>query len=116
MNIKGILKGSFLSFLIAAVFLIGGAALTYFNRTDERTASLIVFAGAVIGVFIGALGACKSAESKILLNALSVSLLFAALIVCGSLGINGGFAFHSRTIALLGSVMGAGVLGAMFGK
>lgn len=116
MNIKGIIKGLFFAVVITAVFLIAGAALTYFNLIDERATGIIAFAGAAAGVFIGALGAAKTAENKILLNALLVSLLFCLLIFLGTLGINGGFAPHTRTLALLGAVIAAGFLGAVFGK
>ncbi|MGN0163916.1 MAG: TIGR04086 family membrane protein [Candidatus Ornithomonoglobus sp.] len=116
MNIKGIIRGLFFALVITAVFLVAGAALTYFNIIDERTASIAAFAGAAAGVFIGALGATKTAENKILLNALFVSLLFCLLIFFGALGINGGFELHTRTLTLLGAVLAAGFLGAVFGK
>ncbi|MDD6763437.1 MAG: TIGR04086 family membrane protein [Clostridiales bacterium] len=116
MNIKGIIRGFFFALIISAALLVAGAALTYFNLIDERTASIIAFAGAAAGVFIGALGAAKTAENKILLNAMLVSLLFCILILFVTLGINGGFTLRTRSITMLSSIMASGFLGAMFGK
>lgn len=116
MNIKGIFKATLFSIILTAICLAGAAALTYFNVTDERNSSILFFSCIVISVFIGSLGAAKAAQSKLLLNAFAVSLLYIILIIILSVTINGGFSLTIRTLTLIGSVAGAGILGAIFGR
>lgn len=116
MNIKGIARGFILSLMIITAILVGAAALAYFNIIDERAASVVVFCGAVLGVFCGALGAAKTAESRRLPNALAVGALFCLLIVAASVRLNGSFALHTRAAALLFAAMMSAFLGAVFGK
>ena len=116
MNIKGILRGVIFSYIIAAFILFLSAVFTYFNMIDEKIASIVVFGGAVIGVFIGALGAAKTAESKILVNAMIVSLFFIILIIAAASTVNGSVELHVRTWALIGSVAAAGFAAALFAK
>ena len=116
MNIKGIFKGTLISYLITALVLSILSILTYLNILSERNASIILFAAAVISVFIGALGCSKASGEKVLLNALSVSVLFCIVLLVISVTVNGGIIFHPRNLSLLGSVFAAGLMGALFGK
>ena len=115
MNFKGIIRGALISYIFTAVILLGGAAVAYFDLIDERVAGIAVFAGAVIGVFIGALCAARRADGKKLFNALAVSVLFAAAVFAGAVWANGGAQIHTRAAVLLGSVGAAGIMGALFG-
>lgn len=116
MSFKGIIRGTLFACIIAALIILLSAALTYFSVIDERTASIAVFAGAVGGVFIGALLAAKLSENKVLINALSVSIFFVIILIAASVAVNKGFHIHTRTYAILGSVFAAGILGAIFGR
>ena len=116
MNLKGILRGVIFSYIIAAFILFLSAVVTYFNIIDERIAGIVTFGGAVIGVFIGALGAAKTAASKILINAMAVSLCFIILIIAAASMVNGSIELHPRTWALIGSTVAAGFAAALFAK
>ncbi len=114
MNIKGILKGALFSYIIAAVFVLGVAAASYFNIIDQRLASVIVFGGVVISVFLGALGAAKAAQRKRLFNALAISVIFIITVIALAAVSNGSFVIHMRTAALIGSIFAAGIVAALF--
>lgn len=116
MNVKGIIKGTLLSYIVTAVVLLGGAALVYFNVIEERAASIAVFAGVVIGVFIGAFGAAKAAEGKRLINAFAVGLGFAAVVFIAATAVNGAVGLSARAAALMGSVGAAAVVAAIFSR
>lgn len=116
MNIRGIFKGTLISFFTALASLLIGAALVYHNLLKEDTASIMLFAFAVLGIFIGAFIAAKNAYSRIILNSLAVSIMFILLIVICSLITNSGFSLHTNTGVLILSAVAAGILGAMFGK
>ncbi|MCH5211384.1 MAG: TIGR04086 family membrane protein [Oscillospiraceae bacterium] len=116
MNLKGILRGVIFSYIIAAFVLFLSAVATYFNIIDERTAGIITFGGAIVGVFVGALGAAKTAEFKILINAMAVSLCFIILIIIAASAVNGSIELHTRTWALIGSAAAAGFAAALFAK
>ncbi len=116
MNLKAVFKGSFLSVLLVIITLFAGALLVYFNLISETTASIIVFAAAVIGVFIGAYGVSRTSEHNILINALGVALLFSVVVFIISLVVNSGFALHTRTLTLIGGSFAAAFLGALAGK
>ena len=116
MNLKGILRGVIFSYAIVAFILFLSAAAAYFGMIDEKMAGIITFGGAVIGVFIGALGASKTAESKILINAMAVSMCFIILIIIAASAVNGSIEIHTRTWALIGSAVAAGFAAALFAK
>lgn len=116
MNLKGILKGILCAYIITAVFVLVGAVLTYFNMLDERKISIGIYAGAALGVFLGAFGAAKTSESRILLNSLCVSLIFIAVLLAASFIINGGVALGARTVSVMGGALAAGFMGAVIGK
>ena len=116
MNIKGIIKGTIVSFIVAVLFLVIGSILIYYNLLREQTVSVGLFIGTALGIFLGAFVAAKNAFSRIILNSLSVSLLFILLIVITSISVNGGFALHTRTTILIISTLASGVLGAIFGR
>ncbi len=116
MNLKGIIKGSIISLITAALFLVISAVLVYFNILSEQTVSTGLFVGIVIGILLGAFIAARNAYSRIIVNSLSVSLLFVLLTLIGSAITNGGLTLHIRTTVLLISTVAAGILGAMLGK
>ncbi len=116
MNIKGTAAGTLLAAVFTFLCLLVCALLAYFGIITERTASLIVFFGAAAGIFAGALCAARAAEGKRLLNAMSVSVMFAIIIYIASVSVNGGFALHARTAALLSACGASGIAGALFGR
>lgn len=114
MNIKGIVRGILFSYLIAAVFLFAAAAAVYFNLINERVASVAVFIAMLCGAFFGALGAARTAEKKLLFNALAVSLAFSVGITAAAAAVNGGFVMSLRTVMILCGSVGAGAAAAIF--
>lgn len=116
MNFKAILKGTALSLLLVIITLFISAVLVYFNILSEKTASIIVFAMAMIGVFLAALGVAKASERKLLVNALGVAFLFSLIVFISSVIVNNGIALHTRTLTLIGGSFTTAFLGAIFGK
>lgn len=114
MNIRGIVRGVLFSYIIAAVFLFAAAAAVYFNLISERVAGVAVYVTMLFGVFFGALGAAKTAERKLLFNALSVSLVFALGVAAVAAMVNGGFVMTLRTALILCGTVGAGAAAAIF--
>lgn len=116
MNIKGVFKGTVLELIIMLLFLLLSAVLVYFNIISTRVASIIVFAGAVIGVFVSSFGIARTSETKILVNAMSVGVLFCIILLICSAIINGELSFHTRTLFLIGSSLASSFIAALFGK
>ncbi len=116
MNFKGIFRGTLLAFILVAICLFTGGVLVYYNLLSERTVSVIVFAGAVIGCFLGALGSGRTSESKILFNALFIGVLFSLIVIIVSSVVNGGFQLHTRTTVLILSALAASFAGALFSR
>lgn len=116
MNIKGIFKGTVFSFILAVIPVFISAILTYFNLINERTAVIISFAGVILGVFFGSLGCVKTSESKLLINSMSLCLVFSLLLFAISAWVNSGIYFDLASLALYGSIFSAGFLAVLFGK
>lgn len=116
MNFKGIFRGTLLTVILTALSLFIGAVLVYFDILTEKTTSIIVFAAAIIGIFISSIGITKTSENKLLLNAMSVALLFSLILFITSLAVNSGFTIHARTGALIGGAFASAFLGVLFGK
>ena len=116
MSFRALFKGTLTACFISAAILVICAALVYFGVLDEKIASMGAFLGAAAGGFAGALLAAKTAGSKVLVNALSVSLVCCAAAAAASFYLSGGIAFGTRLLSLIGSLIGAGVLGGVFGR
>ena len=116
MNLKSIFRGSLLSILLTFFALFIGSTFVYYNLLSEKTVSVIVFCAASFGVFIGSFGVVRTSERRLLLNALSVALIFTLIIIITSISINGKLVFHVRTLALIGSSLFSAFLGALLGK
>lgn len=116
MNIKSVFKGTLISFLVTFLALFISAVLVYFCLITERTASVIVFAAAVVGVFISAFGAARVNDRRLFFNSVSVAILFALILLITSCIINNSFVFHTRTLALICAVLTSGIAGFLFGK
>ncbi len=116
MNFKGIVRGALLSLILVIIALFICAVLVYFNITTEKTASVIVFAVTMLSLFISSFGVVRASDTKLLLNALCVALLFSVVIFITSLIVNQGIALHTRTLTLMGGTFASAFLGAVFGK
>ena len=116
MNFKGIFRGTLLAFILVAICLFAGGVLVYYNLLSERTVSVIIFAGAVIGCFLGALGSGRTSESKILFNSLLIGVIFSAILLIVSAIVNGQFQIHTRTAVLILSTLAASFTGALFSR
>ena len=116
MNFKAIFRGLILALVVAMMSLLIGAVLVYFNVISEKAASIVFFVMIMLGIFLGAFGVVKASESKILVNALSLALIFSVIIIVVSLIVNNGFVMHTRTLTLIGGAFATSFLGALFGK
>ena len=116
MNFRAIFRGTIFSIVPVIATLLVSALLVYFNVISEQTASIIIFAAAILGVFISAFGIVRTNEHKLLLNALGIAFMFALIIFLISLIVNGKPVFHTRTLTLIGAAFLASFLGALFGK
>lgn len=116
MNIRAIIKGTMVAVLFAAFCILTVAALVCFNLLAENTAGIVVFSSVVAGCFLGAFGTSRVSERKILPNALSVGVLFCTVLLIISVSVNNSVALHTKTAALMGSMLCASILGAIFGK
>ncbi len=116
MNFKGIFRGLILAVVLVILMLFIGAALVYFNVIAEKSAGVAVFITAMVGVFFGAFGVARTSEERLLINAMTVAVLFALFVFIISVGVNGGVILHTRTLTLMGGSILASFLGALFGK
>lgn len=98
------------------VCLVVSTLLVYFNLISERAASIVVFASAIAGVFFSSFGSARANDEKILLNSMSIGVLFCLVLIIISVAINGGFAVHTRLLALMAGIIASSFLGALFGK
>ena len=116
MSIKNIARGVFLVCFITAACLFIASALVYFGAVDEKAANIAAFAGMAAGGFMGAFSAAKASESKLLANALCVSLICSLIVLAGAFFSGGGFSFGIRTASVVASLFFTGFLGAVFGR
>lgn len=116
MNVKGIVRGSLFAFIITLLFIIVFALLSYFGNPDERVVTVGVYAGVVIGVFVGSLAVAKASENKILLHSLIVSVIYLAILVAVSALINRELHFNTHFLTLTAGIIISGLLGAVVGK
>ncbi len=116
MNFKAIFKGTILSFAFVCLCLIISAVLVYYNIISERTASIVFFASAIVGVFFTSYGTARANDEKILINSMSVGILFCIILLILSAITNGGLVLHTRTLALMAGVIASAFAGVLFGK
>lgn len=116
MNIKGILKGTVITYFLVAFFVLIAAALTYFNLLDENKISILIYIGTAVSIFAGSFLAAKTSESRILLNSLAISVIFVMILLTASFIVNNEINTGARTIAIASGAVAAGFLGAVIGK
>ncbi len=116
MSIKNITRGVLLVCIVTAACLFIAAALVYFGAVDEKTANIAAFVGMAAGGFIGALSAAKSSGSKLLANALCVSLICSLIVLAGAFLSGSGFSIGIRTVSVIAGLFCTGFLGALFGR
>ena len=116
MNIRGIIKGSLFAFIITLMFVIVFALVSYFGNPSERIVTIGIYAGVVLGVFIGSLAVAKASESKILLHSLIVSAIYLVILIAVSAIVNRELHFNTHFITLAAGTIISGALGAVLGK
>ncbi len=114
MNIKSIIKSSMITIILSAVFLLISALLIYFDTIRESIGNVIVFAGFIIGTFIGAFGCGKVADSKLLLHSLLVGIIMCIILLILSFSLNGHINPTPRTYALFSGIIFSSLAGAIF--
>ena len=116
MKLRSVVIGFLIAVIFSTAILFILALLSYFTSVDEGIISASVYAGAAVSIFIGALYAARTCGSKILLNSLSVSMIYLAALATISLIIHHGIVFNMHFAAVIASGLGSGFLGAVVGK
>ena len=116
MKVRSVLSGTLIASVIAVLAVIIMAVISYFTGINASAVNVCVYAGAALGVFIGAFSAARTCGSKVLLNSMSVSVLCIAVLMILSLAMNGRINFNMHFIAVVLGAVFAGFLGAVTGK
>lgn len=115
MDFKKILKCTFLALLASVIFMGILAVVVYFSNLQERTVSAVVFGLTAISVFVGAFFLARNVESGGLINGLTLSLCYFAVILALSFAVNGGVSLSASNVLRLLSCIAAGCLGGVLG-
>ena len=115
MDIKKILKGTFLSLFISLVLVCILAIIVYFSNISDRTVSGIIFAVSCLSVFLGALILAKNITSRGLLNGLALSGVYFVILLLVSLLVNGGISMSMSNFLRLFAILASGCLGGVLG-
>lgn len=116
MNFKSILKSTVIAFVFICICLCVSAALVYYNVIPQQIANIAIFAATVVGTFIGAFIVAKVSDEKVLFNSLAVGILLSVIVFITAIIINNSPSLHPRTLALICSILGASVIGAISGN
>ncbi len=112
-ELSAILKGTVIALAVTLLFICAAALMAYFALIDDSTATVILFAGVMAGVFFGAVPAVRRSGSKRLLNSLCVGAVYIAVLIAAALALNRGIEFNIHFITLAVGCVGAAFLSAM---
>lgn len=116
MKLRSVLSGTLIASVIAVLFVVIMAVISYLTGINDSAANVCVYAGAALGVFMGAFSAARTCGGRILLNSMSVSVLCMVILMILSLVMNGRINFNMHFLAVALGVFFAGFLGAITGK
>lgn len=114
-NYKGILKGTLFSLLLTVILVIGVAVICYFADVSDTVISFLLFAVSVLSVFLGALFIAKNVSQKGLLHGGALAVGYFLIMLCASMLMKKEFYISLHMLFILFGVLGAGMLGGIFG-
>lgn len=109
-------KCTAVSVILSAIFLFILAVLSYASPISEKTITVLVYVSVVLCVFVGALLAAHSAQSKALFNAIAVSILYYVIVFALTFVINKAISPNTHFITMSAGILAAGILGAVMGS
>ena len=115
-KIVSVLKCAGVSAFLTMLFVFIISLLSYFTNMSETTLTIMVYASVVLSVFLGALLCVKNTQSKALLHALLLSVIYYAALFGITLLINGAVTPNSHLFTMTAGIFASGILGAVLGK
>ena len=116
MKLKAYFFSTIISFAAAAAAVFIIAALQFFEIIQEKNASLSAFFAVVLVSGAGAMLCAKINGTKKLLSALLVSVTYIIVLLALSALLHHALSLHFMMYVLMGSITGAGILGAIFAR
>ena len=114
LNLKKILIGAGIAFVVSAVLILLLTLLVYFGDFDDSTVSVFVLVLSIISVFVGAFVLARNIQGGGLVNGLVLGLIYCLVLTVASLfygGVSFDFSNITRIAVILASAMLGGVLG-----
>ncbi len=115
MEVIRIIKGIIIAFIVTVVFAAAAAAGVYFGMLDEQLARTVIFAGCVVGVFLGTYPAAKSVQNRVLIHCVCIGMGVLAALIGASLGVHRSMSFNLHFWTVAAAVLLASVLGGIAG-
>lgn len=115
-KILSIAKCALLSIILSLVFVFVLSLFSYFTNINDTTLTIMVYAATILSVFAGAFTAVKIADSKALLTALLVGIMYYAFLIGATVAINGNVSLNTHFFTMTAGIFAAGILGAVVGK
>lgn len=116
MCIKGVLKGVIFALLFTAAAILALSVITYLGNIDGKISAVIIYAAAAAGVVLGAVIAVRKSGRAALLHAMSVSVIYLAVLVAISAAVNRFIEPNGHFLTMTSGILIAGFLGAVLGK
>lgn len=116
MSVKGIIKGAVFAFLVTFAVIVILSVIAYFCDVDNKVITIGVYAGVVMGVFLGSLAVSKGCEKSVLLHAMLVSIIYLAALIAVSAIVNHTLQFNRHFATMTCGIIASGFLGAVIGK
>ena len=114
LNLKKILIGAGIAFVVSAVLILLLTLLVYFGDFDDSTVSVFVLVLSIISVFVGAFVLARNIQGGGLVNGLVLGLIYCLVLMGASLfygRVSFDFSNITRIAVILASAMLGGVLG-----
>lgn len=115
MNVKKIIKGVVLAFLVSLILICVLAAVAYFSDIQDRTVSTLVLVISAVSVAFGAYFLARNISGGGLLNGLMLALIYFAVLLLVSILVNGSISFSQSNFLRLFAQLAAGALGGVLG-
>ena len=114
-NYKGVLKGILFSLAATIVLVLAVAVVCYFADVSDTVISFLLFLTSVLSVFLGGLFVAKNISQKGLLHGAALAIGYFIVMLCASMLMKKEFYISLHMIFILFGVIGAGMLGGIFG-
>ena len=114
-NYKGVLKGILFSLAATVILVLAVAAVCYFADVSDTVISFLLFLTSVLSVFLGRLFVAKNASQKGLMHGGALAIGYFLVMMCASMLMKKEFYLSVHMLIILVGVLGAGMLGGIFG-